>query len=104
MAEWVKEIKASSSIDKADPHHAYSVYTHGIRQLWTSQMAHIHDISLLLLPMENAVKNVFVSAPVKPYVLRREGEVECSSDPSKTGRDGDLKPQEAGWYGELNMH
>ena len=63
--EWVKEVEGLAIIAKTEPHAAYSAYTHGLQHRWSFVMRTIPDISTLLRPLENSIRNVLL-----PVLLR----------------------------------
>ena len=67
VAEWIQEVSILSEIAKTEPHAAYAAYTHGLQHRWNFVMRTIPDISHLLVPLENIIKNTFLPAITKLF-------------------------------------
>ena len=93
VAEWVKEVKALSDIAKTEPHAAYSAYTHGVHHRWNFLMRTVPDISPLLRPLENVIRQEFIPALVKSHTLREE-ERTVLALPPRLGGMGISNPEE----------
>ena len=69
VAEWVQEVGILSDIAKTEPHAAYAAYTFGLQHRWNFVMRTIPDISPLLKPLENTIKNIFLPVLIKSVIL-----------------------------------
>ena len=93
VTEWVKEVKALSDIAKTEPHAAYAAFTHGIQHRWTFLMRTIPNISLLLHPLENSIRQDFIPKLVKSQTLG-ESERAVLALPPRLGGMGIINPVE----------
>ena len=69
VAEWIQEVKTLSDIAKTEPHAAFAAYTHGLQHRWNFLMRTIPDISPLLRPLENTIRDIFLPKLVKSVAL-----------------------------------
>ena len=91
--EWVKEIETLSNFAKTEPHAAYTAFTHGIKHRWNYLMRTIPDVSPLLQPLENAIKDSFLSVLLKGHQLSDE-ERAILALPPRLGGLGIVNPVE----------
>jgi hypothetical protein len=64
---WVDSIRLLSDIATSEPHAAFAVFTHCLQGRWTFLARTMPDLSLLLQPLEDAIRLLFL-----PSLLRRE--------------------------------
>ena len=62
VQEWNDELVRLSEIAKSEPHAAYTAFTFGMKHKWTYTQRTIPDISELLIPLENTIRNSFIPA------------------------------------------
>ena len=60
--KWVKQIETLSKIAAFEPHTAYAGFTSCLRHRYTYYMRTIPNISHLLNPLENAIRNKLLPA------------------------------------------
>ena len=92
VAEWVHEVGVLSDIAKTEPHAAYAAYTHGLQHRWNFVMRTIPDISPLLSPLENTIRNTFLPVLTKSIALTDE-ERELLALPPRLGGMGITSPE-----------
>ena len=91
MEEWVQELAILSDIAKTEPHAAYAAYTHGLQHRWNYVMRTIPDISPLLRPLEDTIRNIFLPSLLKTPSLSDE-ERDLLTLPPRLGGMGITSP------------
>ena len=66
--QWIEQINNLSSIAKTHPHSAYSAFVHGLQHQYTYIMRTIPNISNLLQPLEDAIRNLLLLELLNGYV------------------------------------
>ena len=61
VSEWICAVERLSSIALTQPHAAYAAFTHGLVGKWTYLTRTIPDIEDLLQPLENAIRQKFLT-------------------------------------------
>ena len=59
VQEWVEEVTRLSKIATSQLHAAYAALTHGLLSKWTYLLRTVPDVSNLLHPVEEAIRNSF---------------------------------------------
>ena len=62
VTEWVQQIKTLADIARIDPHSAYVAFTHGLCHRYTYFMRTIPQISEMIQPLENAIRDHLIPA------------------------------------------
>ena len=62
VEEWVSQIKMLAKFAATDPHSAYVNFTSVLRHKFTFNMRTVPDISSLLIPVEDAIRNQLIPA------------------------------------------
>ena len=57
MGRWVRVVEILPKIALVEPHLAYSAFNHGVKHQYTYIMRTIPDISVLLIPLDEAIDN-----------------------------------------------
>ena len=90
LTSWIEELNRLSYIAQAQPHAAYTAFTHGLKHKYTYLMRTIPDISELLKPLDDAINN-FVKSLFNNYSFN-EIERLLLSLPPKFGGMGIIIP------------
>ena len=62
VEEWVSQIKMLAKFAATDPHSAYESFISVLRHKFTFNMRTVPDISSLLIPVEDAIRNQLIPA------------------------------------------
>ena len=57
VSRWVREVEVLSKIALVEPHAAYSAFKHEVKHQYTYVMRTIPNISVLLIPLDEAIDN-----------------------------------------------
>ncbi|KAG0723439.1 hypothetical protein GWK47_042743 [Chionoecetes opilio] len=101
VSEWVHEVDVLSAMAKTEPHAAYAAYTHGLQHRWNFVMRTIPDISPLLRPLEESIKNTFIPALLRSPVLRNDARALLELPP-RLGGMGITSPEKVAEVENLN--
>ena len=91
VAEWVGEVERLSSIAVTQPHAAYAAFTHGLKHKWTYLIRTIPDISVLIQPLEDAIRHKFLPSLTGQNALNDETR-ELMALPVRHGGLGIINP------------
>ncbi len=72
---WVKDIEDLANIAKDEPQLAYACYTKGLSHRWTYVLQTIPDIQHLVVPLEEAIRNIFIPAMLGRVIFDTEREI-----------------------------
>ena len=67
VSEWVNAVERLSSIAHTQPHAAYAALTHGLMNKWTYLTRAIPNISYLLQPLEDTIRQKFLTSLTGRY-------------------------------------
>ena len=82
-----------SNFAKTEPHAAYTAFTHGVKHRCNYLLRTISDVSPLMQPLENAIKDSFILVLLKGHQLSDEVRVILALPP-RLGGLGILNPVE----------
>ncbi|KAG0724864.1 hypothetical protein GWK47_039737 [Chionoecetes opilio] len=92
VSEWVKEVDVLSDMVKTEQHAAYSAFTHGLQHRWSFVKRTIPGISLLLRPLEDSIRNIFLPALLRSHIIG-DNERELLTFPPRLGGMGITSPE-----------
>ena len=72
---WVKDLELLSKYAQDDPKATYSAFTKGLCSRWTHIQRTVPDMSELFEPLENAIRDQFISALVGREVSEAERQI-----------------------------
>jgi len=72
---WVKDLELLSKYAQDDPQATYSAFTKGLCSRWTHIQRTVPDMSELFEPLENAIRDQFISALVGREVSEAERQI-----------------------------
>ncbi|KAG0722649.1 hypothetical protein GWK47_044105 [Chionoecetes opilio] len=101
VSEWVHEVDVLSAMAKTEPHAAYAAYTHGLQHRWNFAMRTIPDISPLLRPLEESIKNTFIPALLRSPVPGNDARALLELPP-RLGGMGITSPEKVAEVENLN--
>jgi hypothetical protein len=75
LKEWTHSSEILSQIAATEPHAAYAVFTHCLQARWTFICRSMHGLSVLLQPLEQAIRDVFLPALLRKNLSNYEREM-----------------------------
>ena len=67
VEDWIDKIKELAQIARIRSHAAYVTFTQGLQRRYTYIMKTISNIETLMIPLENTIRAILLSALLKGY-------------------------------------